>query len=678
MFLWTIRASGGQQAVAQATHVAFATQPSGALLNTAFAIQPVVEIRRVDNSVDTSRTDTVTISVPSPFPGMLGGTVSVSAIAGIATFTNIQLNHISPHRLAASCSGLSGATSAKFNVLFDPATVSGLRGVDAAHVPGAVDNTRLSSVPEYLQGFSGAKTSGGAGPIFHASDSDFGGAPSLEFDATSGGIVFASDNISTVAFTAVFCVKPASPAHDARIWTKYAAGEGANLARHSSDDTKYGGGAHTSFVFATVGNSAPFICCVKRTAGGINRVHAPGWSLRVEDNTAGTTATGALPTTIGAAVDGSLPFLGKIALGYWANADLGSAVLDQLMGRMQYLTGVNSYTVNGPNRYVPTTNEWLTTAPAATPHMRILASPDGVTYGEVPLVPYAPPSTGYFVGGAFLYRGVWYNVHSEACQYGTTALTGIQSTIKTFTIATSINGVDFGSGLGQINVDRGDSAGVLMVFRAQHIWNSTLGVPSVLFDASKTDLSGFHQYEIHPLSSDPSTWGDSSQWSSPVQIVFNGAGAENREDVYPYVHNGNYFIFIFRTGKNYGAELWKADASGLGLAALRGSYTLMQAASDSASWLGLPAPQYEGENPLILPSGQFAVTVDRIVVNDGGTGIVKLSTGDPFNGDVCTWTSLVETYVDTQGNSLQQYGTGVPFCCHQGPIFDRVWMDPSA
>ena len=101
-----------------ATKLAFAQQPAttgaGSTLSTI-----TVAVQDAGSVTVTSATNQVSLAFGSnPGGGSLAGTTQVSAIAGIATFTNLRIDASgNGYTLTASASGLSGATSATFNVL---------------------------------------------------------------------------------------------------------------------------------------------------------------------------------------------------------------------------------------------------------------------------------------------------------------------------------------------------------------------------------------------------------------------------------------------------------------------------------------------------------------------------------------------------------------------------------
>ncbi len=75
-----------------ASQLVLTQQPVGATSGTALATQPVVAIRDAQgNTVTTDNTTQVTVAIFSGAGGTLGGTVTGTAVNGVATFTNVTL-----------------------------------------------------------------------------------------------------------------------------------------------------------------------------------------------------------------------------------------------------------------------------------------------------------------------------------------------------------------------------------------------------------------------------------------------------------------------------------------------------------------------------------------------------------------------------------------------------------
>ncbi|NDD65000.1 MAG: hypothetical protein EBZ36_13670, partial [Acidobacteria bacterium] len=73
-----------------ATQLAITTQPVGGASGAALATQPIVEVRDSGGN-KVSSTASVTVTIQSGANGTLGGTQTVAAVAGVATFTTLTL-----------------------------------------------------------------------------------------------------------------------------------------------------------------------------------------------------------------------------------------------------------------------------------------------------------------------------------------------------------------------------------------------------------------------------------------------------------------------------------------------------------------------------------------------------------------------------------------------------------
>ncbi len=103
-----------------ATQLAFTVQPTNA--NAGAAITPAVQVTARDALGNTAATftGTVTLAIGTnpPGSGVLDGTASVAAVAGVATFPGLNIDEAGGgYTLTASAGGLTGATSAAFNIL---------------------------------------------------------------------------------------------------------------------------------------------------------------------------------------------------------------------------------------------------------------------------------------------------------------------------------------------------------------------------------------------------------------------------------------------------------------------------------------------------------------------------------------------------------------------------------
>jgi len=121
----TSAASEAFEVTQVAASLAIQAQPAGAVTGTAFGTQPVIRI--LDNAgllVTTGAGATLSVTAArASGTGTLGGTTSVTAVAGVATFTNLQITGTGAHTLSFSTTTPSlSVTSDEFTVAAGPAT----------------------------------------------------------------------------------------------------------------------------------------------------------------------------------------------------------------------------------------------------------------------------------------------------------------------------------------------------------------------------------------------------------------------------------------------------------------------------------------------------------------------------------------------------------------------------
>ena len=134
--LWTLGPGAGSQTVTasagalttspvsaiaapgSATKLAFAVQPSNATAGGALAPAVQVVAQDANGNTATSYTGNVTVTLSAnPGGAALSGTVTVAAASGVASFGTLSLDKAAAgYTLAAAAAGLTGATSAPFNV----------------------------------------------------------------------------------------------------------------------------------------------------------------------------------------------------------------------------------------------------------------------------------------------------------------------------------------------------------------------------------------------------------------------------------------------------------------------------------------------------------------------------------------------------------------------------------
>jgi len=101
-----------------ATKVVYSVQPTTTTAGAPISPSVVVQVQDANNNVVTGSTAAVTIAIGvNPGTSTLGGTSTVNAVAGVATFSTLTLNKTGAgYTLAASSAGLTGATSAAFTI----------------------------------------------------------------------------------------------------------------------------------------------------------------------------------------------------------------------------------------------------------------------------------------------------------------------------------------------------------------------------------------------------------------------------------------------------------------------------------------------------------------------------------------------------------------------------------
>ncbi len=106
-----------------ASKLAFGTQPSNTFVGTSIA--PAVTVKILDAAGNqTPSTAPVTAAIgTNPGGGTLSGTLTVAAVAGVATFNDLSIDRVGTgYTLTAAGTGLAGATSGTFNVPAGAAT----------------------------------------------------------------------------------------------------------------------------------------------------------------------------------------------------------------------------------------------------------------------------------------------------------------------------------------------------------------------------------------------------------------------------------------------------------------------------------------------------------------------------------------------------------------------------
>ena len=130
-------------APAGASQVIFAQQPDNVTAGGADAPAIVVDVEDPYGNVVTTDNSTVTLAVASG-PGSASGTVSVPAINGVATFSNVQLDMAGSYTLSASDGSLTPATSNSLAIAPASASQLAFSQQPSNAVAGATDSPAVS------------------------------------------------------------------------------------------------------------------------------------------------------------------------------------------------------------------------------------------------------------------------------------------------------------------------------------------------------------------------------------------------------------------------------------------------------------------------------------------------------------------------------------------------------
>ena len=137
-----------------ATKLAFTTQPSNATAGALISPAVVVTVEDSLGNTVTSATNTINLSFnTNPGGSSLGGTTSVNAVNGVATFPNLNLNKVgSSYALQATSGTLTAATSSTFNITPGTATQLVYTTQPVTTPPGATITPALTVAIEDASG----------------------------------------------------------------------------------------------------------------------------------------------------------------------------------------------------------------------------------------------------------------------------------------------------------------------------------------------------------------------------------------------------------------------------------------------------------------------------------------------------------------------------------------------
>ena len=203
-----------------ATRLVFGQEPTNEQAGA--TISPAVTVRAVDNAgtTVTSFTGNVTLAIgTNPSGGTLSGTTTVAAVGGVATFSNLRIQQAGAgYTLAATSTGLTGATSAPFSITPGPATAA-TSTITASPTSIPADGSSTSTITvELRDAFGNRLTSGGSvvtlsttagslGPVSDIGDGTYTAeltAPSAPATATVSGRLGATTISDTAEVTFTF------------------------------------------------------------------------------------------------------------------------------------------------------------------------------------------------------------------------------------------------------------------------------------------------------------------------------------------------------------------------------------------------------------------------------------------------------------------------------------------
>lgn len=148
--------------VGAATHLEFKVGPTNTTAGQNISPSVQVSIADAGGNIVTTASNSVSLTIASnPGLGTLSGTTSVAAVNGIASFGNLNINKSGTgYALAASASGLLGATSSSFNI--SPAaatklafTVGPSNTLAAVSINPAIQVSAQDAFDNVVTGYSG-------------------------------------------------------------------------------------------------------------------------------------------------------------------------------------------------------------------------------------------------------------------------------------------------------------------------------------------------------------------------------------------------------------------------------------------------------------------------------------------------------------------------------------------
>ena len=139
--------------------LAVATQPQGAAPAATLSVQPAIQVRSngVLDAADNTTVVTASIAAGTGTAGaILSGTTTATAVAGVATFTNLGINTAGTgYQLRFTATGVTDATSGTFSVVAAGAVIPPSTP-PASQVTFAIDSTQdVRAISRFIYGING-------------------------------------------------------------------------------------------------------------------------------------------------------------------------------------------------------------------------------------------------------------------------------------------------------------------------------------------------------------------------------------------------------------------------------------------------------------------------------------------------------------------------------------------
>ncbi|QSQ25269.1 hypothetical protein JY651_10210 [Pyxidicoccus parkwayensis] len=279
---------------APAARLVFALQPSGQGAGVVLTPAPRVAVQDAFGNPVSSSTAAITVALSGGTPGaVLGGTATVSAVGGEATFAGLSVDRKgSGYTLAASSPGLTGATSASFDILHGAPVKLAFLAQPGTATAGAALNPAVKVVVQDVNGDT-------------ASTSVFDVTVALGANA-AGGSLSGTRTVTTVDGVATFASLSLDKAGTG--YTLVASATNLTSATSSAFDVTHGGAARLSFraqpsnAAAGVSFSPAVEVSVLDASGNIVTSSSAAITLALGNNPGSATLSGTLTVNAAAGV----------------------------------------------------------------------------------------------------------------------------------------------------------------------------------------------------------------------------------------------------------------------------------------------------------------------------------------------------------------------------------------